>query len=214
MKGDINDGAAIDTIETRRGGGERGNSWKSYEPSYARTIRIRFAFGRSHDAVDSGPSCVVGGRDDDVARFVGGSIAIALMNNLAGRYIANFRKVRDYSRRRVLRRRRERAIIVLRPARAFLVTGGECARSLCLHIHGFTHISVCVCVYVCLRNWHTVPGGEFACTLRNEACIFLYNLARVHSTLQLCEQLSSGILILSSRAVHEYTAVPTRENIR
>lgn len=91
--------------------------------------------------------------------------------------IANFHEVQDYSRRRsILWRGREQSLFY-NPRELSVLRARETVR--------VYPCAGCVCV----SGIHTTmfaygtgtqfPGGKFACTLRNQACTFLYNLAHV-----------------------------------
>ena len=99
--------------------------------------------------------------------------------------IANFHEVQDYSRRRsILWRGREQSLFY-NPRELSVLQARETVRVYPCVLDARAYVCVCVCV----SGIHTTmfaygtgtqfPGGKFACTLRNQACTFLYNLAHV-----------------------------------
>lgn len=82
------------------------------------------------------------------------------------------------SRRRILWRGREQSLFY--NPRELSVLRARDAR-----LYAYIHCTGCVCVpgiHTTMFAYGTgtqFPGGKFACTLRNQACTFLYNLAHV-----------------------------------
>lgn len=85
-----------------------------------------------------------------------------------------------------------------------------------IYIHTRIYIYIYICVYIgayiYLPDIYTTmfaygtgtqfPGGKFACTLRNEACTFLYNLA--HVARPTSRVTIGSILIHRSRLIHDH----------
>lgn len=119
--------------------------------------------------------------------------------------IANFREVQDYSRRRILWRRREQSLFY-NPRELSVLRARETVRA---------YIRVWDArARVCVSGIHTTmfaygtgtqfPGGKFACTLRNQACTFLYNLAHVACPTSRVTIEGISILRAQSRLTHDH----------